>query len=73
MYKRQGVKYYIDALSISAQEQINLRKREEWNDILEQFMDDPQSMTNHLVLGLDVEQRKEARGKTGGKAGHKWV
>ena len=30
-------------------------------------------MTNHLVLGLDVEQRKEARGKTGGKAGHTWV
>ena len=56
----QGVKYFIDALSISAQEQINLRKREEWNDILEQFIDDPQCATNHLVLGMDLDQRKAA-------------
>ena len=69
----QGVKYYLDAFGISAQEQINLKKREEWNDMLEQFIDDPQAMTNHLVLGLDVEQRREARGKAGGKAGYNWV
>ena len=68
----QGVKYYIDALSISAHEQINLRKREEWNDILEQFIDDPQAMTNHLVMGMDVEQRREARGKSDGKPVANW-
>ena len=67
-----GVKYFTDALSISAQEQINLRKREEWDDILEQFLDDPQSSANHLVLGLDVNQRKEARGKTTGKQVPNW-
>ena len=69
----QGVQYYIDALSISANEQIKLRKMEEWNDILEQFIDDPQAMTNHLVLGMDVEQRKEARGNAGKKAYNNWV
>ena len=69
----QGVKYFIDALSISAQEQINLRKREEWNDILEQFMDDPQCATNHLVLGMNVDQRKEARGKSDGKSVPTWL
>ena len=69
----QGVKYFIDALSISAQEQINLRKREEWNDILEQFIDDPQCATNHLVLGMDVDQRKEARGKSEGKSVPTWL
>ena len=58
-----GVKYFTDALSISAQEQINLRKNEEFADILEGFLDDPQSMTNHIVLGLDVSQRQQARGK----------
>ena len=68
----QGVKYFIDALSISAQEQINLRKREEWEDILEQFIDDPQCATNHLVLGMDVEQRREARGKSDGKPVANW-
>ena len=69
----QGVQYYIDALAISAREQIKLKKQEEWNDILEQFLDDPQAMTNHLVLGLDVEQRREARGKAGKKAYNNWV
>ena len=69
----QGVKYYIDALSISAQEQINLRKREEWNDILEQFIDDPQCATNHLVLGMNVDQRKAARGKSDGKSVPTWL
>ena len=69
----QGVKYFIDALSISAQEQINLRKREEWNDILEQFIDDPQCATNHLVLGMNLDQRKAARGKSDGKSVPTWL
>ena len=64
----QGVKYFTDALSISAQEQINLRKSEEFADILEGFLDDPQSMTNHIVLGMDVTQRQQARGKAGKSA-----
>jgi hypothetical protein len=69
----QGVKYYTDAFGISAREQIKLKKREEWNDQLEAFLDDPQSSANHLVLGLDLEQRREARGKETGKYGHHWV
>ena len=69
----QGVKYFTDALSISAQEQINLRKREEWDDILEQFLDDPQSSANHLVLGMDVNQRQQARLKTSNKETPNWV
>ena len=69
----QGVKYYIDALSISAQEQINLRKREEWDDMLEQFIEDPQAATNHLVLGFDVDQRRQARGKASGKTTPTWT
>ena len=68
----QAVKYYVDALSISAREQIKLRKREEWDDMLEAWFDDPQSAANHLVLGMDVEQRKEARGKAGNK-GVTWM
>ena len=63
-----GVKYYIDAFGISAREQIKLRKREEWDDMLEAFIDDPQSATNHLVMGMSVEQRREARGKETGKS-----
>ena len=67
-----GVKYFTDALSISAQEQINLRKQEEWNDILEAFLDDPQSSANHLVLGMDVDQRQQARGLADGNSVPHW-
>ena len=41
--------------------------------MLEQFIDDPQAATNHLVLGLNVEQRREARGKTSGKTTPTWT
>ena len=69
----QGVKYFTDSLSISAQTQIDLKKQEEWNDILQGFLDDPQSSANHLVLGLDVEQRQQARLKTSNKDAPNWV
>ena len=69
----QGVKYFTDALSISAQTQIDLKKQEDWNDMLAAFVDDPQSMTNHLVMGMDINQRQEARRKTSGKPTPNWV
>ena len=57
----QGVQYFTEAMGISAQEVINTRKREEWNDILQSFIDDPQTSANHLVLGMNKEQRQKAR------------
>ena len=69
----QGVKYYTDALSISANQAIIDRKREDWNDILEQFLDDPQSSANHLVLGYNLDQRKKAQLKEGKKVVETWV
>ena len=68
----QGVKYFLDAFGISAREQIKLRKREEWDDMLESFLDDPQAATNHLVMNMDLEQRKQARGLASGK-GDTWI
>ena len=58
----QGVKYFTDALSISAHDAIKLRKREEWESILEDFITCPQRSANHLVLGMNKEQREEAMG-----------
>jgi hypothetical protein len=60
----QGVKYFIDAFGISAQEEINQRKRLEWEDLLRSSIEDPQGSANHLVLGLNKEQREKARGFT---------
>ena len=64
----QGVKYFTDAMSISAQEVIKQRKREDWNDMLEAFLDDPQSATNHLALGFNLDQRRQARGLSKGQS-----
>ena len=58
----QGVKYFTEAMSISAQDQINHRKYEEWIDLLHASIEDPQQSANHLVLGLTKEQRQQARG-----------
>ncbi len=58
----QGVKYFTDCMSISAQEAVNQRKREEWNDMLISSVEDPQGSANHLVLGMDKDQRQKARG-----------
>jgi hypothetical protein len=60
----QGVKYFTDAMSISAQEVIKQRKRDDWNDLLEAFIEDPQQATNHLALGFTLDQRRQARGNT---------
>ena len=60
----QGIKYFTDAFGISAQEEIKARKREEWNQMLEAFLDDPQQSANHLVFGMTSEQQRQARGKT---------
>ena len=58
----QGVKYFTDALSISAQDQIRLRKSEEWEHTLAEFLDNPQASANHLVMGYDLDQRRECMG-----------
>jgi len=68
----QGVKYFTDAMSISAQEVIKQRKRDDWNDMLEAFIDDPQQAVNHLALGMSLEQRRQARGLSRGQS-HTWI
>ena len=68
----QGVKYFTDALSISAQDQIQMRKKEEWDNMLAEFLDDPQASANHMVLGMNLEQRNEARGLEDNTSGYNW-
>ena len=68
----QGVKYFTDALSISAQDQIRLRKSEEWDNMLAEFLDNPQASANHLVMGYDLDQRRECRGLDDYNDHHNW-
>ena len=69
----QGVKYFTDSLSISAQEAINTRKREEWNSMLQDFIENPHSSANHIVMGMNKDQRDKARGLDDGKPVPTWV
>ena len=68
----QGVKYYTDALHISAMDQIAMRKRDEFNALIQDFIDNPQSSANHLVFGMNKEQRDKARGIDNGKPLPTW-
>jgi hypothetical protein len=60
----QGVQYYTDALGISALEAIKNRKRDEWNAMIEEMIDDPQASANHMVFGMNLDQRQQAKGNS---------
>ena len=68
----QGVKYFTDAMGISAQEQVIMRKREDWQDMMDEWLDDPEAAANHIVLGFDLNQRKQARQLKGNSPVHHW-
>ena len=69
----QGVKWFTDALSISADSVIKDRKEQEWLDHLQAWMDDPQSEANYLALGMDLKQRQQARGSNAKNGVPTWV
>jgi len=58
----QGVKYFTDILSVSAQQEIINRKRDEWNDMILNWEDDLECFANHMVFNMNREQRQQARG-----------
>ena len=68
----QGVKYFIDALHISALDQIKDRKTQEFANMLAEFIDDPQASANHMVLGMSLEQRQQAKGNETGNSVPNW-
>ena len=68
----QGVKWFTDALALSAEESIKDRRQQEWIDHLEAWMDDPQAEANHMVMGMNLDQRREARGSTKSHT-HTWI
>ena len=69
----QGVKWYTDAMSISDYEMAKQHKREDWSDLMEAFLDDPVQATNHLALGFNLNQRKQARNHAGKKSVPTWT
>ena len=69
----QGVKYFTDAMSISAFEAMKLRKMAEWNDTEQMWLEDPQQMANHMAFGMNLATRQRARQLNGQKSVPTWV
>ena len=69
----QGVKYYTDALSISANEMMKTLRRESWQDQEQMWQDDPQQAVNEMAFGMSLDQRKRSRMLNGKKSVHTWV
>jgi len=69
----QGVQYFTEALSISAERQMAQRKLDEWNSMMEDLLDNPQASANHLVFGMNKDQRDKARGLEDNKSVPTWV
>lgn len=69
----QGVKYFTDALAISAQQSMIDRKREDWRDMEEAWLEDPQQAANYMALGMSFNQRQQSKLLKKGKSVHNWV
>jgi len=69
----QGVKYFTDALAISAYEKMKEVRMDDWNDMQEAWLDDPQAAANHMAFGMNLAQRKKARQLAGKKSVPTWV
>jgi hypothetical protein len=69
----QGVKYFTDAMSISAYETVKQRRQEDWQDLMDAWLDDPEQAASHMVLGMDLDMRKKARGMAGKKSVPTWI
>ena len=69
----QGVKYFTDALAISARQQMILSRRDDWNDMEQAWLDDPQQAANHMAFGMTLKQRKRAQELNDTKSVPTWV
>ena len=69
----QGVKYFTDALAISANLAIQDRMRNEWQDMEQAWLDNPEQAANHMAFGMDLNTRKRARLIKGNNQVHNWV
>ena len=69
----QGVKYYTDALSISANLVMATQRQQDWQDLEDAWLDDPQQAANHMAFGMDLNTRKQARLLNDNKSVPTWV
>ena len=69
----QGVKYFVDAMAISARLEIATRKKDEWNDMMEEWLDDPEAAATHMAFNMNLDQRRQSRQLKGKSSTSNWV
>jgi len=52
---------------------VNIRKRDDWNQMIEEWLDDPQAAANHMAFGMNLEQRQQANNQQGKSSVPTWV
>ena len=48
-------------------------KKNDWNDMEQAWLDDPQSAANHMVFGMNLTTRQKARQLKGNNQVANWV
>ena len=69
----QGIKYFTDSLAISAYESVKLRKQEDYKDLMDEWLDNPEAAASHMCFGMSLEQRQNARLIAGKKSVPTWI
>ena len=50
-----------------------MRKRDEWNSLMQDIIENPQNSANHMVFGMNKDQRNKAKGIDSGKPVPTWI
>ena len=69
----QGVKYFTDAMAISAYESMKMQRRDDWNNMEELWRTDPQQAANSMAFGMDLNTRKRAQNLKTNNSVPTWV
>ena len=69
----QGIKYFTDSLAISAYESVKLRKQEDYKDLMDEWLDNPEAAASHMCFWMSLEQRQNARLIAGKKSVPTWI
>ena len=69
----QGVKYFTDAMAISAYESMKMQRRDDWNNMEELWQTDPEAAANSMVFGMDLNTRKRAQNLKTNNSVPTWV
>jgi hypothetical protein len=52
---------------------MKLNKQEDWKDMMDEWLDDPEAAANHMVFNMDIHQRRQSRQQKGKNSVHTWV